>query len=73
MQEPAEEPPPNPAEPVGPYDRPGFIPVPDIVTGPDENNFNWQWDDELDIQLNLFFRQDGLQFEQHFSVRRVRK
>jgi len=73
MQEPAEEPPPNPAEPVGPYDRPGFIPVPDIVTGPDENNFNWQWDDELDIQLNLFFRQDDLRFEQHFSIRRVRK
>jgi hypothetical protein len=73
MQAPAEEPPPNPAAPVSPYDRPGFIPIPDILSGPDENNFIWQWDDELDIQLNLFFRQDGLRFEQHFSILRERK
>jgi hypothetical protein len=69
----AEEPPPNPAAPVSPYDRPGFIPVPDITTAQGEDNSTWQWDDELDIQLNLFFEQAGHPFERHFSIRRVRK
>jgi hypothetical protein len=65
--------PPTPAAAVDPYDRPGFIAIPDIQSGSQENDQNWQWDDELDIHLNLFFDQGGHQFERHFSIRRVRK
>jgi hypothetical protein len=73
MMDQTEGPPPGPAEAVSPYDRPGFIAVPDIQSGSRDNDQNWQWDDELDIHLNLFFDQDGHQFEQHFSIRRLRK
>jgi hypothetical protein len=64
---------PSPTEAVNPYDRPGVIAVPNIQSGSQENDQNWQWDDELDIHLNLFFDQGSHQFERHFSIRRVRK
>jgi hypothetical protein len=73
MMDQTESAPPSPAEAVDPYDRPGFIAIPDIQSGSQENDQTWQWDDELDIHLNLFFDQGGHQFERHFSIRRLRK
>jgi hypothetical protein len=58
---------------VNTYDRPGFITVPNSEAIEKENDLNWQWDDTLEIRLNLFFQQSGHAFEQHFTVRRVRK
>jgi hypothetical protein len=58
---------------VNNYDRPGFITVPNSEAIEKENDLNWQWDDTLEIRLNLFFQQSGHAFEQHFTVRRVRK
>lgn len=57
---------------INPYDRPGFIST-GTIEGPTDRHQTWQWDDELEIQLNLVFQQGGREFEQHFSVRKVRK
>jgi len=71
--EPPNSGPAGPAGAVNNYDRPGFITLPDTNAAMEGNDPNWQWDDTLDIRLNLFFQQDGHPFEQHFSVSRVRK
>jgi hypothetical protein len=72
MMDDSQAPPSNAAQPINPYDQPGFITVPNaqFESGPDQP---WQWDDELYIQVNLYFNREGHPFEQHFSIRRVRK
>jgi hypothetical protein len=61
------------ANPINPYDRPGFISVPDASQSEQSRDATWQWDDELEIQLNLVFQRGQQQFQQQFSFRRVRK
>jgi hypothetical protein len=73
LAEPADSGAPVAPSAVGPYDRPGFISVPGALTSTDKVDPNWQWDDALEVQLNLVFEQNGHEFEQHFSFRRVRK
>ncbi len=61
------------AVPGNQYDQPGFIGLPDENQTQQARDASWQWDDELEIELNLVFRSGDQQFEQHFSIRRVRK
>jgi hypothetical protein len=77
QEEPATPTPPPP--PINPYDRPGFIPVPgvgqtdSIAADSRESVYAWQWDDESEIRIHLVFVRDGRQFEQRFTIRRVKK
>jgi hypothetical protein len=70
---------PNSLTPLNPYDEPGFIAVPGIgqadSTGADsqEGLYMWQWDDESEIHIHLVFVQNGRQFEQRFTIHRVKK
>jgi hypothetical protein len=70
---------PNPPPPLNPYDRSGFIAVPGVgpadSSGADsqEGLYSWQWDDESEIHIHLVFVQDGRQFEQRFTIHRVKK
>jgi hypothetical protein len=73
LAEPADTGAPSSPDAASPYDRPGFISVPGALTNSDKIDPIWQWNDELEVQLNLVFEQNGHQFEQHFSFRRVRK
>jgi len=60
-------------EQINPYDRPGFIPIPDSGADSEAGHASWQWDDGMEIQLDLAFEQGEHQFEQHFVFRRIRK
>jgi len=68
-----------PQPPINPYDRPGFIPVPGVdqpdSTAADSRDsaYAWKWEDESEIRIHLVFVQNGRQFEQRFTVRRVKK
>jgi hypothetical protein len=70
---------PNSLTPLNPYDEPGFIAVPgigqsdSIGSDPGEGLYDWQWDGESEIRLHLFFVQSGRQFEQRFTIHRVKK
>jgi hypothetical protein len=70
---PSQPPPTGPASAINPYDQPGFIAMPDQNQSQQVRDASWQWDDELEIELNLVFQRNGQQFQQHFSLRRVRK
>lgn len=61
------------ATPGNPYDQPGFIAIPDENQSQQTSDASWQWDDELEIELNLVFQRGDQRFEQDFSIRRVRK
>jgi hypothetical protein len=67
----------NSPAPINPYDRPGFIPVPGIdqSDSPDEreNQYDWQWEDASEIRIHLVFMRNGQQFEQRFTINRVKK
>jgi hypothetical protein len=63
----------NISQPISPYDQPGFIAVPDTRTPPNEQGAAWKWDDDLEIHVDLLFKQGDHQFEQTFSVTRVHK
>jgi hypothetical protein len=63
----------NGAAGVNPYDRPGFIAIPDQPISEETRDVSWQWDDNLEIQLNLVFQRGESQFDQHFSIQRIRK
>ena len=71
--------PPPPPQPLNPYDRPGFAAVPDLGRaasgGADsqDNIYFWQWEDASEIRLDLVFLQGQRQFEQHFTIQRVKK
>jgi hypothetical protein len=73
LAEPAESAPHGQPEQINPYDRPGFIPIPDSGADSEAGHASWQWDDGMEIQLDLAFEQGEHQFEQHFVFRRIRK
>jgi hypothetical protein len=56
-----------------PYDRPGFISIPDDTTNQQSRDVSWQWDDDLAVQLNLVFQRGDTQFSQSFSIQRTHK
>jgi len=60
-------------EQIDPYDRPGFISIPDTGADSEAAHASWQWDDGMEIRLDLAFERGKHQFEQHFVFRRVRK
>jgi hypothetical protein len=70
---------PNSLTPINPYDQPGFIAVPgigqpDSIAGDSQESlYMWQWDDESEIHIHLVFIQSGRQFEQRFTIHRVKK
>jgi hypothetical protein len=70
---------PNSLTPINPYDRPGFIAVPGVgepesaEADAEQSLYMWQWDDESEIHLHLVFVRSGREFEQRFTVRRVKK
>jgi hypothetical protein len=70
---------PNSLTPLNPYDEPGFIAVPgvgssdSISADSQESLYMWQWDGESEIQIHLVFLHDGRQFEQRFTIYRVKK
>lgn len=70
---PAPQPPSAAGTGIQPYDRPGFITVPDDWENEESRDATWQWDDGAEIDLNLVYQRGQQQFEQHFSIRRVRK
>jgi hypothetical protein len=73
VQEPAESAPRGQPEEINPYDRPGFISIPDSGADSEAGGASWQWDDGTEIQVDLAFEQGGHRFEQHFVFRRTRK
>jgi hypothetical protein len=63
----------NTSQPHSQFDQPGFIAVPDTNTPPTDEGPAWKWDDDLEIHVDLLFKQGDHQFEQNFSVTRVHK
>ncbi|MGD0766639.1 MAG: hypothetical protein ABSB42_00290 [Tepidisphaeraceae bacterium] len=73
LAEPAESAPHGQPEQIAPYDRPGFISIPDSGADSEADRASWQWDDGTEIRVDLTFEQGERQFEQHFVFRRIRK
>ena len=73
LAEPAESAPHGQPDQIDPYDRPGFISIPDSGADSEAGRASWQWDDGTEIRVDLAFEQGERQFEQHFGFRRLRK
>jgi hypothetical protein len=73
VEEPMASAPQGQAGPINPYDRPGFISLPDTGTGSQVQGASWRWDDGMEIQVDLAFQQREHWFEQHFVFTRIRK
>ena len=73
LGEPVESAPHSQPEPINPYDRPGFISIPDSGSASEADHASWQWDDGMEIRVDLVFEQGEHQFEQHFVFTRIRK
>jgi hypothetical protein len=73
LAEPDDRPPPSYPQPPSPGDRPGIMSLPDEGNESLSNVHSWEWSGETDIEIDLTFVQGKQQFEQHFSIRRVRK
>jgi hypothetical protein len=70
--EPPNTPPPGSESGVNPYDRPGFISLPD-ASASGGGDSAWQWVADMNVQINLYFQQNGHAFETHLAVHRELK